>query len=57
MAESKLKPCAMTHTPLWKEGVGGLPYQQSNFACSTCGYVGRHDTHPGCRRPYPKPSA
>lgn len=43
--------CAMRYTPIWKPGVNGLSYQESNFACQACGYVGKHDTHPGCKLP------
>ena len=41
--------CKLRYTPDWKAGADGLPYQASNFACKTCGYVGKHDTHPGCK--------
>jgi len=63
-AASKAQPkgttCAMVYTPVWKNGANGLPYQESNFACTACGYVGSHDTHPGCKRakaPSPAPGA
>jgi hypothetical protein len=43
--------CAMRHAPVWKAGANGLPYQESNFQCEVCGYLGKHDAHPGCKRP------
>lgn len=48
--QAEAVPCQMTYTPVWKNGVDNLPYQLSNFGCATCGYVGKHDTHPGCKR-------
>jgi hypothetical protein len=46
----KVVACGMRHNPVWNDGVSGYPYQSSNFACGVCGYIGTHDTHPGCRR-------
>lgn len=43
-------PCLMRYVPVWKTSDNGMLYQESNFACATCGYNGKHDANPGCRR-------
>lgn len=47
------QPCGIDYTPVWVEGNQGHIYQESNWACKACGYVGKHDRHPGCQKPAP----